>query len=238
VDWCATFSTGEVEYVAGQLYFATGYQPDPTEQATGWVHAVNAEDGTMRWRFEVSKPVVAGVTSTAGGLVFTGDIGGTFYAFDKNTGDVLHRIETGGSIAGGVVTYSVGGRQYVAFTSGNVSRGGFEATGSPKLVVMALDAPEMSMYSVALPEVNGKGLVSSQPAVVRGEQVFAGLCTGCHGARGEQGVADAGRRTIEALTEFIKEPTGAMPRLYPQPLDEAEVTAVATYVQEVLQGGR
>ena len=34
---------------------------------------------------------------------------------------------------------------------------------------------------------------------------------------------------------FVRNPTGAMPKLFPSPLDDAEVIAVATYVRDVLQ---
>jgi alcohol dehydrogenase (cytochrome c) len=235
-DWCATFKSGtEIEYVQGDLYMGTGYKPDPQEKATGWIHALNGNDGSIRWKRQLPKPMVAGVTPTAGGVVFTGDVGGTFYAFDKSNGNELLKMQTGGSMAGGVVTYNVRGKQYVAFTSGNVSRSGFESAGSPKVIVMAVGAPETAFYGVILPEVNGRGLVSQQSPVERGEQVFANFCAGCHGARGEQGVTKSDKRTLEALVAFIKNPTGAMPKLYPAPLDEAEVTAVATYVR-TLQG--
>ena len=231
VDWCATFKSGEPEYVQGQLYMGTGYKPDPLEQAAGWVHAVDGNDGRIIWKWKAPQPMVAGVTPTAGGVLFTGDLGGTLYAFDMKNGSILHKITTDGSIAGGVVTYTVSGRQYVAFTSGNVSRGGtFNTQGSPKLMVMGLDAAATDFYTVALPEVNGRGLVSMQTPVERGEQVFAQFCSACHGARGEQGVANSDKRTLAALVAFIKNPTGAMPKLHPTPLDEAEVTAVATYV--------
>lgn len=65
--------------------------------------------------------------------------------------------------------------------------------------------------------------------------VFANFCSACHGARGEQGVAASTKRTVEALAAFVRNPTGAMPKLYPNPLDDAEVVAVATYVRDVLQ---
>jgi alcohol dehydrogenase (cytochrome c) len=208
VDWCATFTTGAQEYIAGQVYMGTGYKPDPLEQATGWIHAVNGNDGAVRWKKKMTHPIVAGVTPTAGGVVFTGDIDGSFYAFDAASGNELFTYRSDGSIAGGVVTYSVNERQYVAFTSGNVSRGTFDTKGSPKIVVLALDAPETARYSVVLPEVNGKGLVSGQPPVVRGEQVFANFCSACHGARGEQGVSGSTKRTIDVLAAFIRNPTG------------------------------
>ncbi len=235
VDWCATFMSGEQEYIAGQLYMGTGFKPDPTEEATGWVHAINGNDGAIRWKKKMTHPMIAGVTPTAGGVVFTGDIDGNFYALDAANGNELYTFRSDGSLAGGVVTYSVRGRQYVAFTSGNVSRGTFDTKGSPKVVILALEAGAQAFYSVTLPEVNGKGLVASQPPVVRGEMIFANFCSACHGARGEQGVANSRKRTVDALAAFVRNPTGAMPRLYPAPLDDAEVVAVATYVRDVLQ---
>lgn len=237
VDWCATFTLGKYDYSAGQVYMGTVYKPDPTERATGWVHAISGDDGSVRWKFKAPYPIVAGVTPTAGGVVFTGDIGGNLYAFDMASGTVLHQTNVDGSIAGGIVTYSLGGTQYLALTSGNVSRGTFDTKGSPKMVVMAVDASEAAFYSVALPEANGRGLVALQPPLVRGEQIFASFCSACHGARGELGVVQSRRTTIEALAAFVRNPTGAMPKLYPAPLDDAEVSAVATYVR-TLQADR
>lgn len=238
VDWCATFIVGEGEYVAGQLYMGTRYTADPTEEATGWVHAINGDDGSVRWKFKAPNPVIAGVTPTAGGVLFTGDIGGTLYAFDMATGEVLHTAAFDGSLAGGIVTYSVGGTQYVAVTSGNVSRGTFATRGSPKVTVLALDAPDEDLYTVALPEANGRGLVALQPPIVRGEMLFGSFCAACHGAAGEQGVVQSGKTTVESLGAFVRNPTGNMPKLYPSPLDDAEVDAVALYVTSTLQANR
>jgi hypothetical protein len=82
--------------------------------------------------------VVAGVTATAGGVIFTGDSNGNFLVFNSTTGELIHKTPTGGALAGGVVTYDASGRQYVAFASGNVSRMAFGALGLPSVVIMAL----------------------------------------------------------------------------------------------------
>src|SRR5439155_17886494 len=39
----------------------------------------------LRWRYRSAKPMVAGVTATAGGLVFTGELTGDFLALDAET---------------------------------------------------------------------------------------------------------------------------------------------------------
>jgi alcohol dehydrogenase (cytochrome c) len=81
----------EIEHKPGDLYMCTAYTGDPAEKATGWVVAVDAGAGVVRWKFNTPQPVVAGVTTTAGGLLFTGDLARTFYAFEKSNGNVLFK---------------------------------------------------------------------------------------------------------------------------------------------------
>ena len=66
--------------------------------------------------------MVGGITTTATGLVFTGSAVGDLLAFDAKTGQQLYKFYTGGAVAGGVSTYMVAGRQYVAVASGNTSK--------------------------------------------------------------------------------------------------------------------
>jgi alcohol dehydrogenase (cytochrome c) len=91
---------------------------DPPAKARGWVTAFDAENGRVRWKFEAPKPILAAVTPTAGGLIFTADLGGTLYAFDDATGRVLWQTDTGLSTGGGIVTYTAGGRQLVGVAAG------------------------------------------------------------------------------------------------------------------------
>jgi len=111
---------------------------DPPDQAAGWVTSLNAVSGEVKWKYKAAKPVVSGITSTSGGVVFGGDTGGNFFALDSQTGKPLYTLATQGMIAGGVVTYQAGGKQYVALTSGNVSRITFGELGNPTLIVLGL----------------------------------------------------------------------------------------------------
>ena len=49
-------------------------------------------------------------------MIFTGDLSGNFLVLDARTGKQLYSFDTGGPIAGGVITYEVKGKQYVAGT--------------------------------------------------------------------------------------------------------------------------
>jgi alcohol dehydrogenase (cytochrome c) len=83
---------------------------------------MDADTGEIKWRQKTSMPVLAGVTATAGGLVFTGDLSGTFMAYDAATGKPLYRHNTGQPIGGGIITYAVNGKQYVAVAAGMSSK--------------------------------------------------------------------------------------------------------------------
>jgi outer membrane protein assembly factor BamB len=83
--------------------------------------------------------MVSGLTPTAGGVLFTGDLSGYFLALDSETGDELFRFNTGGGIAGAAATYLVDGKQYVAITSGNHSRTVWNDTGAMTVVVFSLN---------------------------------------------------------------------------------------------------
>jgi alcohol dehydrogenase (cytochrome c) len=140
VDWCTTFVPDDtVRYVPGELYLGGKATFDTVSQ--GWLTAVNATDGSVRWRYRSPRPMVGAVTATGGGLLFAGELTGDFLAFDAESGKELYRFYTGAGMLGGVVTYAVGGKQYVAATSGGGSFN-FGRDGSPTVFVFGLrEAP-------------------------------------------------------------------------------------------------
>jgi alcohol dehydrogenase (cytochrome c) len=127
VDWCTTVWRGPVTKLknklglpwtgSSRLMLPFGKNDDPAK-GTGWLNAIDADDGTMRWRYHAPTPLVAGVLATAGGLVFTADLRGNVIGFDAATGDQRFHYNTGQPIGGGVISYDVGGKQYVAVASG------------------------------------------------------------------------------------------------------------------------
>jgi len=138
VDLCATFwSVDKVRHIPGRLYMGGKVQRDESSQ--GWVTAINASNGEVRWRYRSPKPMVAAVTATKGDVVFTGELTGDFIALGARTGDVLYRFNTGGPIGGGIVTYQLEGKQYIAVMSGrpSVFFSG-QNPGSPTVFVFAL----------------------------------------------------------------------------------------------------
>jgi len=140
VDWCTTFAAfDEVRHIPGKLYMGGTVDLDPREKAQGWVTAIDASTGAVKWKYRSPRPMVGAVTTTGGNLVLTGELTGDFLVFDARTGDVLYRFNTGGPIGGGVVTYAAGGRQYIAVTSGSPSPFWVDQNrGAPTIVVFGL----------------------------------------------------------------------------------------------------
>jgi len=98
------------------------WEPDPVYQMHSWLTAIDTAPGTVQWRYQSSRPMVAAVTAPAADLVFTGELNGDCIVIDGRDGSVLYRSNTGGAISGGTATYQVGGKQYVAVTSGAATR--------------------------------------------------------------------------------------------------------------------
>jgi alcohol dehydrogenase (cytochrome c) len=124
-DWCAEFNKDatapdpEKEHTHA-FYFGGETKFDPWSAARGRLTAFDASTGQEKWRYEAAKPMVAGVTATAGDVIFAGELTGDLLALDARSGKVLLRFPLGGPVGGGVVTYSARGAQNVAVVSGFV----------------------------------------------------------------------------------------------------------------------
>jgi PQQ-dependent dehydrogenase (methanol/ethanol family) len=138
IDWCTLFKSGpDPKWVATIPYtgLANGWGTnDPIDKWSGWINAVDPRSGKMAWRVHTPTPMYAGLTPTAGSVLFTGDLNGNFLALDARNGKTLYRFNTGGPIAGGVITYESRGKQYVAVATGH-SGGSIPLTGSTTIVI-------------------------------------------------------------------------------------------------------
>ena len=106
----------------------------------GWVYAVDADTGVSKWRLRSNYPIVSGITPTAGGLVFFGDVGGNFYALDALTGEKLWGQKIGGAIGGGVIAYRANGAEKIAVAAGLTGVAWPTEVVTGKIVVLGLDS--------------------------------------------------------------------------------------------------
>jgi PQQ-dependent dehydrogenase (methanol/ethanol family) len=107
----------------------------------GSISAIDVSTGRRVWKFTTPEPERGGVTTTASGLGFAGGGDGVLRAFDTKTGKVLWTFQTGHQIAAGPTIFSVGGKEYLAISSGGTptSSGGGNAS---ELQVFTLGAAQ------------------------------------------------------------------------------------------------
>jgi len=140
VHWCSTTQIFDDKYIEGSSYFDGIPALDPVSEARGFLHAIDASTGRITWQREFQTPMVAGITPTAGGVLFTGTLDGHFLVLDAKDGRTLYDFATGGAIAGSPSTYMVDGRQYVAVPAGNASRVVWQTGGAMLIAIFALNS--------------------------------------------------------------------------------------------------
>ncbi len=121
VESCQLFQKGIVVFVKGQPFM--GGDPIGIDveagRAHGHISAVDVSTGEVRWRFMNPSPMMGGVVSTAGGVIFTGNQEGFALALNAADGSELWRFRMGSGMRSQPVVYRAGGRAFVAIGSGN-----------------------------------------------------------------------------------------------------------------------
>ncbi|MCU1384936.1 MAG: qbdA 1, partial [Acidobacteria bacterium] len=84
----------------------------------GALRAIDPTTGERKWEITYADAGWAGVLATAGGVVFSADHEGTFFAADSTTGKKLYAFQTGAAIYAPPTSYELDGRQYVVMPSG------------------------------------------------------------------------------------------------------------------------
>ena len=141
VDWCGVYrKSEELRFAAGQLYLGGSFSFDPVESSRGWLTAIDAITGAIKWKYQSPKPMLAAVTTTSSELVFTGELTGHMLVLDARDGTVLYRFDTGVPLHAGVITYAVNGKQYVALATGAATS--FWRVGRPSSRVSVFSLPD------------------------------------------------------------------------------------------------
>jgi len=229
-----------------------GAEPDPAPRR--WLRAWDPVRQRLVWQVEMPGGVdnsgfsarkLAGVLSTAGDLVFQGDVDGHLRVFDARTGQTLHDIDVGTSITAAPMSYAIGGEQYIALMAGanagdpsfvdykygNMGRVvAFKLGGGsvPKRPVLArshdVDAPP------ALPDA-GTGA-----QIEEGGRLFESHCAACHAY--EARAPDLTRMSVETHREFfriVREGTRVLRGMptFGDALSERQAEAVHAYIVHV-----
>ena len=119
---CMDWSVSEVNYRRGVFYLGAEFPTHPGPG--GYMGELIAWDPIGKkkvWGLKEDLPFNGGTLTTAGGLVFYGNLHGLFRALDAKTGKELWSKSLGSGIGAGPMTYAVGGKQYVAVVVGRTA---------------------------------------------------------------------------------------------------------------------
>jgi alcohol dehydrogenase (cytochrome c) len=97
---------------------STTYEMPGVDGMLGKLASWDVGSMTLRWEHQQRAMFMTGALTTAGGLVFVGDLDRYFKAFDTATGELVWQTRLGAPLHGYPVTYAAKGKQYIAVPTG------------------------------------------------------------------------------------------------------------------------
>ena len=120
LERCSIFRKSAVWFEPGQSFYGGSTQNVPGESGTKYLRAIDIQTGKVRWEYPQTgtSNTWGGVLSTAADVVFFGEDSGAFAAVDARDGQLLWHFPANASWKGSPMTYTAGGRQFIAVAGG------------------------------------------------------------------------------------------------------------------------
>ena len=150
---CLENAAREVALVQGGGGLAASrkfFEMPGTDGNLGKIGAYNVDTMEEVWSHQQRASFHTGTMSTAGDLVFVGDLDRRFKALNARTGKLLWDTRLGTSVQGHPVSFAIDGRQYIAVTS---AVGGTSPRTVPDVIATEITYPRWgnALYVFSLP---------------------------------------------------------------------------------------
>ena len=150
---CLENAAREVALVQGGGGLAASrkfFEMPGTDGNLGKIGAYNVDTMEEVWSHQQRASFHTGTMSTAGDLVFVGDLDRRFKALNARTGEVLWETRLGTSVQGHPVSFAIDGKQYIAVTS---AVGGTSPRTVPDVIATEITYPRWgnALYVFSLP---------------------------------------------------------------------------------------
>jgi alcohol dehydrogenase (cytochrome c) len=151
---CLENAAREVALVQGGGGLAASrkfFEMPGTDGNLGKIGAYHVDTMEEVWSHQQRASFHTGTMSTAGDLVFVGDLDRRFKALDVNTGEVVWETRLGTSVQGHPVSFAINGKQYIAVTA---AVGGTSPRAVPDVIATEITYPRWgnALYVFSLPE--------------------------------------------------------------------------------------
>lgn len=159
---------------------------------TGQLVAWDPVTQQARWQYDHQRISFSGTLSTAGMLVFQGDMFGNVAAFDAESGESLWSTPAQTGVMAPPVTYFLDGEQYVAvavgFGGGGAAEGGalthgWKMRNKSRVLVYKLggsaELPPMLVDHRTMPKP--EPAVAGEAVITQGQKYYQRHCRYCHG---------------------------------------------------------
>ncbi len=122
-EWCMTLDvvrTAALTEPQAQLNIGANFTiaKPPGGEIYGHLDARDPVTGAKKWEVRYPEPPISNILATSGNLVFVPDARGIVHAYNSQDGKELWSHNDGTGHQGGLISYSVGGKQYVAVVAG------------------------------------------------------------------------------------------------------------------------
>jgi PQQ-dependent dehydrogenase (methanol/ethanol family) len=113
-----TYTVKKVPWEKGKLWLGGAFTAIPGEEQWGNVTAVDVDTAKIVWQAKTPEPMIGGISSNAGNLVFTGEGNGLFKAYNATDGKELWSFQCGAGVNAAPMFFEVEGKQHVAVAAG------------------------------------------------------------------------------------------------------------------------
>ena len=122
-EFCMRYAyVADLTYRRGQLYTGVTVEHFSKAEQAGVLRAFDVNQNKVAWEWSNRTPLISHTLSTGGDLVFQGTAEGMVVALDAKSGRELWSFSLGTPQSGGIMSYAVDGKQYVAVAAGGTLR--------------------------------------------------------------------------------------------------------------------
>jgi alcohol dehydrogenase (cytochrome c) len=122
-EFCMRYAyVADLAYKKGQLFTGVTTEHFSTVEQAGVLRAFDVSQNKVVWEWSNRTPLISHTLATGGNLVFQGTAEGKLVAVDAANGKELWSFNLGTPQSGGIISFAVDGKQYVAVAAGGTLR--------------------------------------------------------------------------------------------------------------------